>query len=60
MRKTDKEHMTQYLQEMIKDKPKNEPVEKTLATFCERYSVTMTECKETYDKLVKEGKIKEK
>jgi hypothetical protein len=60
MRKTDKEHMNQYLQDMLKDKPKNEPVEETLATFCERYSLTMTECKEMYNKLVKEGKIKEK
>jgi hypothetical protein len=60
MRKTDKEHMNQYLQDMIKEKPKNEPIEKTLATFCERYSVTMAECKEFYEKLVKEGKIKEK
>jgi hypothetical protein len=45
---------------MIKDKPKDEPIEKTLATFCERYSVSMAECKEFYDKLVKLGKIKEK
>jgi hypothetical protein len=60
MRKTDREHMDEYLQEMIKDKPKNEPIEKTLATFCERYSTSMNECKEIYDKLVKEGKIKEK
>jgi hypothetical protein len=60
MSKTDREHMNQYLQDMIKDKPKDEPIEKTLATFCERYSVSMAECKEFYDKLVKVGKIKEK
>ena len=60
MRKTDKEHMNQYLLDMIKDKPKEEPIEKTLATFCERYSVSMAECREFYDKLVKVGKIKEK
>ncbi len=60
MNKTDKQHMNEYLQDMIKAKPKSEPVEETLATFCERYSLTMTECKEMYNKLVKEGKIKEK
>jgi hypothetical protein len=60
MLKPDREHMNQYLQDMIKDKPKDEHLEKTLAVFCERYSVTMAECKEIYDGLVIEGKIKEK
>jgi len=60
MRQIDREHINQYLQDMIKDKPKGEPIEKTLATFCERYSVTMAECKEIHDKLVKDNKIKEK
>jgi hypothetical protein len=30
MRQIDREHMNQYLQDMIKDKPKGEPIEKTL------------------------------
>ncbi len=60
MHRTDKEHMNEYLQDMIKNKPKDEPIEKTLATFCERYSISMAECREFYNKLVKEGKIKEK
>jgi hypothetical protein len=58
--KFDKEHMNQYLKEMIKEKPKNEPVEQVLTTFCQRYGVSMGECRVHYDELVKKGEIKEK
>jgi hypothetical protein len=59
MGKIDKQHMAEYLKQMIKDKPKNEPIEKTLTTFCQRYSVSINECSEVYNKLVKQGEIKE-
>ena len=59
-KKPDKQHMDEYLKQMLKDKPKGEPAEKTLATFCERYGISMTECRAYYDKLVKQGDIKEK
>ena len=59
MSRTDKQHMDEYLKDMIKDKPANESLEKTLATFCQRYSISMDACREIYNKLVKEGVIKE-
>jgi hypothetical protein len=52
--------MEQYLKDMLKDKPAEEPTEKTLVTFCERYSLNMEECRVIYDGLVKKGVIKEK
>jgi hypothetical protein len=52
--------MNEYLKQMIKDKPVREPLEKTLTIFCERYSISINECKEIYNKLVKQGEIKEK
>jgi hypothetical protein len=60
MNKSDKQHMNEYLKQMIKDKPAKEPLEKTLTTFCERYSISMTECREIYSKFAKQGEIKEK
>ncbi len=59
-RRVDKNHMEQYLKDMLKDKPAEEPTEKTLVTFCERYSLNMEECRVIYDGLVKKGVIKEK
>ncbi len=56
----DKQHSMQALKEMVQDKKPNDPVEKVLATFCQRYSVTMATCKEFYDELVEKGEIKEK
>jgi hypothetical protein len=58
--RTDKEHIDEYLKQMIKDKPKNEPLEQTLATFCQRYSLDMEQCQTYYEELVKKGSIKEK
>lgn len=58
-KRVDKQHMQEYLQDMFADKPADEPAEKTLATFCQRYSVTLQECREVYDDLVKKGVIKE-
>ncbi len=56
----DKKHIEEYLDQMIKDKPQDEPAEKTLATFCQRYGLSVDECRVYYDKLVKQGVIKEK
>jgi hypothetical protein len=52
-------HKIQELREMIKEKP-NEPVEKILAIFCERHSLSTDTCNYYYNELVKDGKIKEK
>jgi|AGTN01.3.fsa_nt_gi hypothetical protein len=56
----DEQHSKEALKEMIEDRKPGEPVEEVLATFCQRYSVTMATCKSFYDELVAEGEIKEK
>lgn len=53
-------HKIQELKEMVMQKPKNEPIEKVLAVFCERHSVTMGTCRYYYNFLVEKGEIKEK
>jgi hypothetical protein len=45
---------------MIKEKDPNTPIEKVLAIFCERHSLSSETCRYYYDILVHEGKIKEK
>ena len=60
MSKADRAHMEEYLEQMLKDKPVDEPAEKTLATFCQRYGVSMAQCSEYYDRLIKLGRVKEK
>jgi hypothetical protein len=60
MGQTDKLPLDEHLKLMINEKPKNEPVEKLLTIFCHRHSISMAECREMYDKLVKQGQIKEK
>ncbi len=57
--KMDKEHI-QELKEMVQEKKKGEPVEKVLAKFCERHGVSMDTCRVYYDRLVKNGEVKEK
>ncbi len=53
-------HKIQELKEMVTQKPPKEPIEKTLAVFCERHSVTMGTCRYYYNILVEKGEIKEK
>jgi hypothetical protein len=56
----DEKHSKEALKQMIKDRKHGEPVEEVLATFCQRYSVAMTTCKEIYNQLVDASEIKEK
>jgi len=53
-------HKIQELREMVKEKSPNQPVEKVLAIFCERHSLTMSTCRYYYNALVENGDIKEK
>jgi len=53
-------HKIQELKEMVRQKNPDEPMEKVLAVFCERHSVTMGTCKYYYNHLVEKGEIKEK
>jgi hypothetical protein len=53
-------HKIQELREMVKEKSPNQPVEKVLAIFCERHSLTMNTCRYYYNALVENGDIKEK
>jgi hypothetical protein len=53
-------HKIQELREMVKEKSPNQPVEKVLAIFCERHSLTMSNCRYYYNVLVENGDIKEK
>lgn len=56
----DKEHSLQALQEMIQERNADKPVEEVLATFCQRYSLSIDSCRALYEELVEKGKIKEK
>ena len=60
MGEIEKRHLDEHLKLMIKEKPKDEPVEKVLTIFCHRHSIPMAECRQMYEKLVKQGQIKEK
>ncbi len=51
-------HYLNELREMIQEG--KEPKEKVFAIFCQRHGVPMDECKRYYDKLVAEGKVKQK
>ena len=53
-------HKIQELREMVKQKKPEDAVEKVLAVFCERHSLTMGTCRYYYNVLVKDGDIKEK
>ncbi|HLN89194.1 MAG TPA: hypothetical protein VK253_03935 [Candidatus Binatia bacterium] len=53
-------HKIEELKEMVNKKSTTEPVEKVLAVFCERHSVTMGTCRYYYNLLVEKGEIKEK
>ncbi len=56
----DEKHSKEALKQMIQNRKQGEPVEEVLATFCQRYSVAMKTCRDTYNALVAEGEIKEK
>ena len=53
-------HMVEELKETVRKKDPNEPVEKTLVTFCAKTGISMDTCKVYYKELVKKGEIKEK
>ncbi len=53
-------HKIQELRKMVKEKDPDQPVEKVLAVFCERHSLTMNTCRYYYNVLVEDGDIKEK
>jgi hypothetical protein len=57
--KMDKHHIEE-LKEMIQEKEPKEPVEKVLVKFCERHAVSLDTCRKYYERLVAEGKVKEK
>jgi intergrase/recombinase len=57
--KSDK-HMIEELKEAIQKKDPEQPVEKTLAFFCERTGISMKTCRVYYEKLISKGEIKEK
>jgi hypothetical protein len=58
--KTDEQHMRQYLKDMLALKKPDEPVEEVLAVFCERYGLSMRECRAIYERLVAKSQAAEK
>ncbi len=50
----------QELKEMILERSPEEPVEKVLVNFCERHGVSVNACKKYYERMLKNGEIKEK
>lgn len=57
--KMDKHHIKE-LKEMIQEKETGEPVEKVLATFCERHGVSLDTCRIYYRRMVEKEEIEEK
>jgi hypothetical protein len=53
-------HKIQELKEMVNNREPDQPVEKVLAVFCGRHSVTMGTCRYYYNLLVEKGEITEK
>ncbi|MDR0471568.1 MAG: hypothetical protein LBH79_07605 [Nitrososphaerota archaeon] len=49
----DENHSIEALKEMLTKKTPNEPIEKVLVTFCQRYGVSMEMCRSYYDEIVK-------
>jgi hypothetical protein len=54
MNKEIDEHKIQELKEMLQTKKRSDPVEKTLAIFCERHGISIETCRVYYDKLLNE------
>ena len=57
--KTEKEDVSQHLERMIKEKA-DQPIEKTLAIFCERHGISMDKCREYYKELLEKNKTLKK
>ena len=55
----DEEHSLMALKEMLRDRNKKETVGEVLTVFCERYGLSIEECRRFYDLLVERGEIKE-
>ena len=53
-----KKEKIQKLQQMIREKGPDEPVEKILVIYCARNGVSMDTCREYYQYLVDAGEIK--
>jgi hypothetical protein len=60
MASDNRQEKIQKLKEMIREKKKEDPVEKVLVKFCARTSVSMETCEEYYRYLVDSGEIEEK
>lgn len=56
----DKKHKIQELTDMLNDRKPNESVEEVLVTYCQRHGISLDDCRNYYNQLAKEGKIKEK
>ncbi len=56
----DKEHKVQELKDMLKDRKSGETVEEVLLVYCQRHGLSVDDCTNFYDQLVKKGEIKEK
>jgi hypothetical protein len=52
-------HKVKELKAMLQEKKPNEPVEKILAVFCERHSISLSTCHVFYKEMVEKGEIKE-
>lgn len=53
----DEKHSKEALKEMLAQRKRDQPVEEVLAIFCERYGLSLSECRSYYDELVKKGEI---
>ena len=52
-----KKEKIQKLQQMIREKEPDEPVEKVLVIYCARHGVSMDTCREYYQFLLDSGEI---
>ncbi|MGD0450842.1 MAG: hypothetical protein ABSA79_07310 [Candidatus Bathyarchaeia archaeon] len=57
--KFDKQHKAKELKDMIQNRKPSESVEEVLIKYCQRHGISVDDCRNYYDKLVKAGKIKE-
>ncbi len=47
----DKEHFDE-LKEMVRERKKDEPVEKVLTIFCHRHGISMNQCMKYYNQIM--------
>jgi hypothetical protein len=52
-------HKVKELKEMLQNRKPNEPVDKILAVFCERHSISLATCRVFYKQMVEKGEVKE-